>query len=89
MGSYAVIVSYGGVAEFEGGSGEVRTTPLLVSSEETAYWRRCVRASGLRHVEMALRDGCARLEKDALVGAHWSWREQHWRRVLRNIVGLD
>jgi hypothetical protein len=87
LGSYAVIVS-SGVEEFEGGTGEVRTTPLLVSSAETAYWRRWVRASGLRQVEMALRDGCARLEKVALAGAHWSWRE-HWRRVLRNMTRLE
>ena len=87
LGSYAVIVSYG-VEEFEGGAGEVHTTPLLVSSDDTAYPRRCVSASGLRHVEMAFRDGCARLEKVALAGAHWSERE-HWRRVLRNMTGLE
>jgi hypothetical protein len=71
--------------EFEAQAGGLRTTPLLVSSEETAYCRRCDSAKGLRHVEMAVLDGCARLEMVALAGALWSCRE-HWRRVLRNMM---
>jgi hypothetical protein len=71
--------------DFEGQAGELRTTPLLVSSEEMAYCRRCARARGLRHVEMAVLDGCVRVVKVALAGALWSWRE-HWRRVLRSMV---
>jgi hypothetical protein len=73
------------VADFEAQPADVHTTPLLVSSEEIAYWRRCASARGLRHVERAVLDGCVRVAKVALAGALWSWRE-HWRRVLRSMV---